>query len=78
MNLQTTRGKARAICQKHGLDAEVHELVGRRGQIIVEVVDPNKTDRTTIDVPQEVLHQVAVELENEIPGCRVWGLIGGL
>ena len=78
MDIETARDKARAICQKHRLDAVVHELGGPGGQLFVEVADPNKPDGTTIGVSKEVIDQVAVELGNEIPGCRVLAVLGGL
>ncbi|MBI4167591.1 MAG: hypothetical protein HY515_01400 [Candidatus Aenigmarchaeota archaeon] len=73
MDLQKLQESARSICKEYGLDASLF-LVEGSGQIIVQVFDPLDPSKSVIGLPYETIRKVAVQLEQEIPGCRVVGL----
>jgi hypothetical protein len=72
MELQVAQEKARAICRKYALDAEVFARVDVGGSIIVHIIDPSKPDRSAIDCPKERLLRIESELKNEILDCEVY------
>jgi hypothetical protein len=68
---QAAYAKARSICQRHGLDAEVFELPGPGGEVVIVIIDPSRPDKSVISYAEEILRAVQIELENELPGCRI-------
>ncbi len=77
MDVQRAQEKARVVCQKYGLDAEVYELGGAGGQIIVGIIDPSRPDKSAASYPEERLRALVAELESAMPGCRIMLVVGG-
>jgi hypothetical protein len=56
--------RARVICQKYRLSAELQPLDG--GEIGIAIVNPNEPRGSVLNTPEDIVRQLESELKREI------------